>query len=255
MTAKQESLWGLCDQAHASPLFLAPAPLEKLQSRLSESLPGLLPAQRTLILQKVGGNFLTLVQNIGALTKQSACFEARRLDRPLTPAGERLVADWELDRDKRIEQRFGELGPELQDLLGWATNANGLAGMWFMPVALSMFRFIAPQERQATTLSEASLNELIEKFSQQRELLDTLVYPLAVLGSPSPHILEFRDRAFYQVARKYFKYHLSDAEQELTNSYRATLSLLINDTFDEYGDLRTGEEKIPFGNMGHRRFS
>jgi len=250
MTAKQESLWGLCDQAHASPLFLAPAPLEKLQSRLSESLPGLLPAQRTLILQKVGGNFLTLVQNIGALTKQSACFEARRLDRPLTPAGERLVADWELDRDKRIEQQFGELGPELQDLLGWATNANGRAGMWFMPHAVAMFK-----ARRGVASWETPASEIMEKSSQQRQLLDTCVYPLAVLGSPSPNIFEFRDRAFYQVARKYFKYHLSDAEQELTSFYHVLLGLMINETFDEHGDLRTGEEKMHIGKMEYRRFN
>jgi len=250
MAAKQESLWGLCDQAHARPLFLAPAPLEKLQSRLSESLPGLLPAQRALILQKVGGNFLTLVQNIGALTKQSACFEARRLDRPLTPAGERMVADWELDRDKRIEQQFGELGQELQDLLGWATNANGRAGMWFMPHAVAMFK-----ARRSVTLGDAPASEVMENYSKQRQLLDSCVYPLAVLGSPSPNVFEFRDRAFYQVARKYFKYHLSEAEQELISFYHFLLGLLINETFDEYGDLRTGEEKIHIGKMDYRRFN
>src|SRR5438445_8108555 len=194
IAGKEESLWGLLVQAHAEPIFLTPAPTKDLEARLIETLPGLLPAQRTLILQKAGGNFLTLVQNLGALMHQSAYFEGQRIDGPLTPAGERRVASWELKRDKQIEQQFLNLEPEIQNTLAWATNAAGRAATWFMPDILAMF------EARRGMASDTPERKIMENYVRHRKRLASCVYPLAVRGVASPNIPQLRDGAHYTLA-------------------------------------------------------
>ena len=250
IAATRESLWGLWDGARGEACILAPALIDDLASRLIEGLPGLLPAQRELVLQKAAGNFLTLVENMGVLIRQPANFEARRLDGPLTQAGVQRVANWESDRDKRIEQRFAELEPTLQDLLGWATNAAGRAGMWFMPHCLVYFAVLHQRLH-----AEEPIREWLDRYARNRQLLDSCVDPLAVLGTPSPHLLEFRDRAFYRVASEYFKSYLAESETELVNTYRVILKMMINDSFDKQGDLRTGDQKMYFEKIEVRGFT
>ena len=129
-------LASISDAPQVSTRLLSKADFRALGASLDSRLPGRTPAQRTLLLQKADGNFLTLVENIGALLRQPARFTNRDSSQALSPAGERLVNDWESDRARRIEQFFQEeLDSSQQDLLSW----GGRLGQCFLHDVVAEF--------------------------------------------------------------------------------------------------------------------
>jgi tetratricopeptide (TPR) repeat protein len=193
---------------------LAPSQPDALDSYLRTRLPGLTAPQRALLLEKAAGNFLTMVENVGQLLRVPQNFVDRDVAKPLAPAGERLVQKWESERQKRVEQRFSELAPDLQEMLGWGSHL----GMSFLREVIEEFA-----ERVAGQPGAAD---------RMREAVD----PLVILGEPSDHLREFRDRAFHHVARRHFEEYGSEHAEALDQVLRERLVDWVNNSFDETGD-------------------
>ncbi len=208
------SIAGFAGDARVERLVLGAAPTDDLAAWLRTRLPGLTAAQHDLLIDKAGGNFLTLVENVGVLVPQTANFVGRSLDAALTPAGERRVASWESDRHRRIEQRFQEIEPDLQDLLGWSSRV-GQRFLWQVPASLAEAR------------TGAARDEVIER-------LDACVDPYAMLGITTPYAREFRDRALHAVAARYFRDYLADGDEApLVDVAAQLLAAWVNASVDE----------------------
>jgi tetratricopeptide (TPR) repeat protein len=194
-------------------LHLANADAAPLDAYLASRLPGLTAAQRRMLVDKAGGNFLTMVENVGELLRHPANFIDRDLAAALSRAGEGKVAKWESVREKRVEQRFGELEPEVQDLLGWSSQLG--------------LRF---------------LREVVEEFAQRAAelrapgaLIERCVDPYVILGKPGEHTREFRDSAFHAVASRHFAEYGEEHREALSATLREHLVRWINDSFDASG--------------------
>jgi tetratricopeptide (TPR) repeat protein len=201
-------------QPGVSIIELQDAEPDALRSYLILQMPGLTPDQQSLMLEKAAGNFLTMVENVGQLLRVPANFIERRTSGALCPAGERVVREWQSERHKRVEQRFTELAPEVQDLLGWSSHL----GMSF-------------------------LHEVVEDFADQvaghpraAALLQECVDPLVILGRPNDLLREFRDRAFHDVAKHYFANYGQEHAGPLEEILRKHLAEWVNNSFDNEGN-------------------
>src|SRR2546425_8470972 len=213
-------------QPGSEKLILTKAPVADIEARLNQKLPGLLPAQCASMLEKSAGNFLTLEENVGELISDPENFVDQRVDNPLAPAGEDLVATWASERQTRIHDRFLAMKPKptLQQLLAWASRV----GIQF------------PQGVPADFAIRRQGGSPLDR----RQLLKSCMEPYAVLGTPSPNFLEFRDRAYYAEGAEYFRRHLAQKDEtELLVTLRATLADWINGAFDENGNVHLTEDQ------------
>ena len=226
LEATGESLLALAMQPGSEKLILTKAPVADIEARLNQKLPGLLPAQRASMLEKSAGNFLTLEENVGELISDPENFVDQRVDGALAPAGEDLVATWASERQTRIHDRFLSMKPKptLQQLLAWASRV----GIQFPQVVPADF---AVRRQGGSPLD-------------RHQLLKSCMEPYAVLGTPSPNFLEFRDRAYYAEGAEYFRRHLAQKDEtELLVTLRATLADWINGAFDENGKVHPTDDQ------------
>jgi tetratricopeptide (TPR) repeat protein len=185
-----------------------------LRACVVERLPGLTDAQQSLLVEKAGGNFLTMAENIGELLRHPANFVERDTVAALSPAGERKVEKWESVREKRVEQRFSELEPDVKDVLGWSSHL----GQRFLREVVVEFAGEAAQIREA------------------RGLIERCVDPYVILGSAGEHLREFRDRAFHIVASRHFEDYGEEHREALSGVLRRHLVEWVNNSFSEAGD-------------------
>jgi tetratricopeptide (TPR) repeat protein len=218
----RSSLAAFGGRAGVSELRLGESSRVDLAAYLEERLPGLSAPQRELLLDKSGGVFLTMVENVGELLANPDAFVDGQLTGPLTTDGERFVREWESQRQRRVEQRFAKLASEVRTVLGWGSAL----GVRFLKDVIA---------DHATRTGVAKQPELI---------LDACVVPYAILGSPSANLREFRDRAFHAVARKHFDRWGRGHEDSLRATLRDHLVRWVNASFDEEGSvLRPNEAK------------
>jgi len=197
---------------------LASADTQSLSTYLAQGLPGLTPVQQQLLLEKAAGNFLTMVENVGQLLCTPSNFIGGDVKAALAPVGEKIVRDWESDRQRRVEQRFNDLDEEVRKLLGWGSHL----GIRFLSEVVERMA-----EDQVVKLS-------IGRASRH---LSECVDPLAILGRSSELLREFRDKAFHTVSLKYFKDYSQEGEsQVLAEILRACLSEWINNSFNDQGE-------------------
>jgi tetratricopeptide (TPR) repeat protein len=194
---------------------LGPSSNNELERYLKQKLTGLTEEQRKLLLDKSGGNFLTLVENVGFLLQTKMNFENGNVQGKLSKGGENKVKTWEEERQKRIEQMFAGLSDETKNLLGW----SGQLGIRFIKNVVIDFA-----SKQGL---EIELNRLI----------DECIDPLVILGKASENIREFRHRAFYHVASQYFRDYLSDSEGLLKSTLQKHLFQWVNNSFTSEGGL------------------
>jgi tetratricopeptide (TPR) repeat protein len=217
-----DSLRGFVGTSGVEVEVLQTAATAALRGCVLERLPGLTPSQQSLLILKAGGNFLTMMENIGELLRQPANFVDRDLGAALSPAGERKVQKWESQREKRVEQRFGELEPEVQDLLGWSSQL----GQRFLRDVVVEFASEAAQLREA------------------RGLIERCVDPYVILGAAGEHLREFRDRAFHIVASRHFETYAEEHREVLSGVLRRHLVEWVNNSFDADGnEIWPDEEK------------
>lgn len=196
-----------------SVLQLSNADPGPLDAYLVSRLHGLTPPQRTMLVDKAGGNFLTMVENVGELLRHPANFVGRDPAAALSPAGERKVERWESIREKRVEQRFGELEDEVRDVLGWSSQ-----------LGLRFLREVVEEFAQGT----AALRE-------PTALIERCVDPYVILGKPGEYTREFRDKAFHAVASRHFADYGEEHREALSALLRRHLERWVNDSFDDRG--------------------
>ena len=73
-----------------------------LRALLLARLPGLRGPQVQMLLEKAAGNFLSMVENIGDLSREAQHFEGDDVRGALSEEGEAFVQTWESDRARRV---------------------------------------------------------------------------------------------------------------------------------------------------------
>ena len=200
---------------------------------LKELLPGLTEGQRALLLEKADGNFLTMTENVGHLREDDAFnFEDGNPDGRLTDAAVEDVEGWESERERRVEQRFRKLGVEHKKVLGWGA-ASPLGS-----------RFV---EEVVARVAEAEGG-----VDKPRERLAECAVPFAVLtgggaGSPPRPLREFRDRAYFLAANKFFDKRLKGGREALDGPVREVLSAWVDACFGDDGEGDGGRGESPLG--------
>ena len=195
--------------------YVVPADPMALETYVSAHLAGLTPPQRHLLLDKAAGNFLTMVENVGFLLRTPANFVGKNISSALAPVGEKKVREWESERQKRVEQRFSQLTPDLQSLLGWGSY-----------------------------LGLSFLREVIEEFAHTIGVgpvvaahLKECVDPLAILGAQNELMREFRDRAFHTVAARHFADYDREHDSVLRGILHRRLVEWVNHSFHASGNV------------------
>ena len=201
-------------QRSVDTLHLANAVNDALRDYLAQRLPGLTPEQQRLLVDKAGGNFLTMVENTGELFSEPMWFVGERIDGALTDDAVAHIVEFETERERRVEQRFKALETEVKKILGWSTE---MGSRFLADVVLEFAREKSPQ-------------------LDPRHVLDKCVDPYAVLGRPSPYTREFRDKVFHHVAREHFQKFLKGDAARLSAVLRRHLVEWINNSFDAEGN-------------------
>ena len=182
------------------------------RSLLEERLPGLTADQQKLIIDKSDGNFLTLKLNIEHLLSEDRDFVNCDQNNPLTQDAMVLIEGWESDWDKRVEQRFKKLEGEVKDVLGWSSRAG--------------VRFITRM------IAEFAQGRIVDAEGRISRCDD----PYAILaGSADRAVMEFRDRAYYRYAIKFFEAYLRKDHEELRTFIGDWFSDWVNCCFDDDG--------------------
>jgi hypothetical protein len=185
-----------------------------LRACVVERLPGLTEAQQSLLVEKAGGNFLTMAENIGELLADPVWFEGERIDGPLTEGAVDHIRGFPSERELHVRKRFNELGSEMKKLLGWSTQ-----------------------------LGSPFISEVVEDFARDRVspmdpagAIEKCVDPYVVLAKPSPLLREFRDPLFHNLANDYRSRALKADSEKLSAVLRRHLVEWVNNSFSEAGD-------------------
>ena len=184
-----------------------------------------------MLLEKADGNFLTMTENVGYLDN-ARNFEDGNPSGRLTDAAVKKVKKWESDRERHVEQRFNELGDGHRVVLGWGAGS---------PLGS---RFV---EEVVARVAEAEGG-----VDKPRERLAECVVPFAVLtgggaGSPPRPLREFRDRAYFLAANKFFNDYLRDGREALEGPLREVLSEWVDACFGDDGEGDGGRGESPLG--------
>lgn len=197
--------------------FLSAASDGALEALARRELPGLTPTQVAMLVEKASGNFLSMVENVGALRSRTRNFLGSDPQAALSPQGEREVAEWSSEREHRIQQRFRALEEGAQDLLGWGSAL----GLRFVEGVVADFA-----RREGREASED---------------IERLVIPYVILCRSRPQWMEFRDRAYHRLACNYFDRYLVESRPRLLEALRDHLTKWMNDSFEQ-GYLLRGDD-------------
>jgi hypothetical protein len=92
-------------------------------------------------------------------------------------------------------------------------------------------------------LGMSFLREVVEEFAERvagkqgaGAMLAEAVDPLVILGQPSEHLREFRDKAFHHVASRHFRDYGLEHAEALGEILRARLVEWVNNSFDPEGN-------------------
>lgn len=228
--ANDGSLFSFKGQHGVEELLLQPAQPTALADYVATRLPGLTQQQRLLLVEKSGGNFLSMVENVGELIAEPMWFVGERLEGALTAHAVEHIREFKTQRQERVKQRFQQLASEVRRVLGWSTRL----GPRFFPDLMAAFA----RER---------LTEL-----DPTEAIDSCVDPYAVLGTPTPRQREFRDPLVHQVAREFHDTFLRADTFALEGMLRQQLSAWVTNSFTADGemiwpDAADDEGTPPFG--------
>jgi len=187
-----------------------------LNDYLLSALPGITNTQRKLLVEKSGGNFLTLIENVGELISIPLNFVGGSISGALTEKAFSRIQTFETDRAKRVRQRFMQLDQDVQKILGWSSQFG-----------TRFIRDVIAKYASENLTSEARPEHLIE----------WCIDPYALLYQRTSSISEFRDKAVCDVASWFRAEFLEDDEAGLIEILRKTLIDLISHNFDKEGNV------------------
>ena len=199
---------------------LSAAPAHHLQALLYQAFPSLPAEQATLLVERAGGNFLTMVENIAELRSKPRYFVDHRHDNPLSEMGLTRIRQWQSNRQIRIAQRFNEeLDSDIQEFLARASHAG-----------------IETQFLRRVLVRYASTNPHAGDIPDMLQRCHTT---LALVAPLSDDLHEFRDRGYFAVARTYFAEWLEAHEAPaLRQALHDELMERITHYFDDHGELQ-----------------
>ncbi|MDB4736561.1 AAA family ATPase, partial [Planctomycetota bacterium] len=212
-------------EADVATISLARASDPNLTNLAAAELPGLTPSQLSSLVQKAGGNYLSMVENLSDLRQELMHFVGDDPRGPLSLEGEAFVETWESDRSRRIQQRFRTLEPRVRHLLGWSSRL----GIRFLKSVVEDF---ARRAARGGTEPDDPV-----------QLLSWCVDPGVILGQPSPLTREFRDRAFHAAAAEHFERYGRRDEALLLAVLREHLIGWVQRSFSPDGELLGAEEE------------
>jgi hypothetical protein len=154
---------------------------DALAAYLAQRLPGLTPEQQRLLVEKSGGNFLSMVENVGELAQEPHWFVGGCIGGALTDDAVAYIREFESERGRRVEQRFKALETEVKQMLGWSAEMGS--------------RFLT-----STVIEFARARSI---SARPDETLAVCVDPYALVAKPIPEVGEFRDPAYHRVASAY----------------------------------------------------
>lgn len=202
-----------------------------LTALLTSAFPTLPAEQVTLLVERAGGNFLTMVENITELRSKPRYFVANDPQQPLSAHGLERIRTWQSNREVRIQQRFNEeFDTTVQECLARASQAG--VDTQFLRHVLVRFATLHPEVGDIdTTLRDC----------QER---------LAIVAPLSHNVHEFRDRGYFAVARTYFAAWLEQSESAtLRQAIITELTEHIQRHFNDQGELLPVHEHTPRGNI------
>jgi hypothetical protein len=169
--------------------------ISELSDIMEAALPGLTQAQRKLILDKADGIPGLLEEILQHLIDHPQFFEQRQLTRPLTKRAEQEVLEQTFDYHKFVANRFSRLEDHVRRILSWS-SAQGM-------------RFLA-------SITEAIAQHVApEYFSRVRPALEAAEDPHCLVqlfhDCNEFNLGEFRQAAFYDVARKNLAFDENEA--------------------------------------------
>ena len=109
-TPKSQCLAAWKDDAVTEVWELKNAESVAMGDLLADELPGISGEQQSLLLEKAGGNYLSMVENVGQLKKKARHnFVDGDTALALNQKGETRVGTWSPERERRVVQMFEEL--------------------------------------------------------------------------------------------------------------------------------------------------
>ena len=205
------------DTAHVT--HISNATDAELQALLLTAFPQLPHDHVVLLVEKAGGNFLTMIENIVELRNIPKYFVQSDPIQALSPVGLKQIHEWKDNRQQRIAQRFHvEFDEDIKDFLARMSQTG--VGAICLPRVLLRCRSIYPDEALVFAL------------------LHRCHTSLAVIMPLSPQLYEFRDRGYFAVAQQHFVDWLADDDTNiLQTALVAELTDQVQSAFDADGNL------------------
>ena len=205
------------DTAHVT--HISNATDAELQALLLTAFPQLPHDHVVLLVEKAGGNFLTMIENIVKLRNIPKYFVQSDPTQALSPVGLKQIHEWKDNRQQRIAQRFHvEFDEDIKDFLARMSQTG--VGAICLPRVLLRCRSIYPDEALVFAL------------------LHRCHTSLAVIMPLSPQLYEFRDRGYFAVAQQHFVDWLADDDTNiLQTALVAELTDQVKSAFDADGNL------------------
>jgi hypothetical protein len=208
------NLRSICESHKAQVLDLGFVDNEIMRKFLLSKLSGLNYNQQQALIEKSCNNFLSLEENIGYLLDTPENFVDEKLTMPLSEIGEKEIAALESDRTKRIQNQFNKLEKDAKRVLGWSSQL----GVKFLA---DIIESVAKQETLASNL-KVTFNKV-----EQR----------AYISPVNTYFKEFRDRAIFKLAQKYFMTYDAQMESSIQEAIKGNSIWLIQNSFDEVGSV------------------
>ena len=202
---------------------------ETLRDLVKDNLPGLSenPNQMEMILEKVQGHILGLMEIVTSLGSDKLNFEDLDVNKQLSAAGEKQIRDMPTERNRQAERIFNLLDQGQKILLSLGSEAGTLSGFQQGVVCDAAKRLITTEFSDDDALkkydTEKGLEEGLEKLGKRRLLAK----------HKEAEVWEFRDDLYYDLAYRYFKLKLSDFAHFLTSEIIKDTENQIQSCFDD----------------------
>ncbi|MEJ5209225.1 hypothetical protein [Denitratimonas sp. CY0512] len=210
--------------------MLSKSTADDLGDYLDSKLPGLSPAQRSLLLEKADGNFLSLVEDVGFLRMTPPCFVDRNPAGMLTEMGVQAIGQLVGERKQRVHSRFYALQDGHREMLGLASHS----GPGFLRQVV---------ENSARQLCLDGLEEVLPP-DRIVTMLDECADPYAVLEFPGELFGQFRDRLWLEAAKDYARMAQHEHAPALRRMLQNHLADWVGRSFNEHGELRSREDEL-----------
>jgi tetratricopeptide (TPR) repeat protein len=193
-------------------------PLRDLSAVVYSALPGLLPEQHQLVVNRAGGNPLFLEEILHSLLRMPNYFINNRCDQALQPKALRKISEQDFSLHALVQGRFNDLHENVRRVLGWSS----VQGTRFLTaITQAAARKIAPE------LADEDVRDCLH----QAESPHCLVQPID--GAGQFNCIEFRQAVFHEVARRSLEFNEDEQAAVQASIKEALIDWLTTDAIDQ----------------------